>query len=170
VYTGKFDPNAGEGFWDRVEAYLRAYLASYHVGQFLYSSLYWRLAPPYSGYNDYDAVDFARLEHALADIKTTALAHHAQMAVILIPTLNDFLRYQASNSDRVGPDVEKWGQANGVPVKDLLPEMDRKAAGNYRDFFLNCDGHWSPRGGQVAAQVLEPWLASLGKPEEPEAR
>jgi len=164
VYTGKFDPNAGEGFWDRVEAYLRAYLASYHVGQFLYSSLYWRTAPPYSGYNDYDGVDFARLEHALADIKSTAEAHHAQMAVILIPTLNDFLRYHASGTDRVGPAVEKWGAANGVPVKDLLPEMDQRAAGNYRDFFLKCDGHWSPRGGEVAAEVLEPWLAQLSGP------
>jgi hypothetical protein len=161
VYTGKYDPGAGEGFWDRVEAYLRAYLASYHVGQFLYSSMYWRLATPYSGYNDYNGVDFARLEHALADIQATAAAHHAQMAVILIPTLNDFLRYHASGVDRVGPAVEKWGLANGVPVKDLLPEMDARAGGNYGDLFLKCDGHWSPRGGQLAAEVLEPWLAQL---------
>jgi hypothetical protein len=161
VYTGKYDPDAGEGFWDRLEAYLRAYLASYHVGQFLYSSMYWRLAPPYSGYNDYHAVDFARLEHALADIKATAEAHHAQVAVMLVPTLNDFLRYHASQADRVGPAVEKWGEANGVPVKDLLPEMDARAAGNYRDLFLKCDGHWSARGGQLAAEVLEPWLAQI---------
>ncbi len=161
VYTGKFDANAGEGFWDRVEAYLRAYLASYHVGQFLYSSLYWRTAPPYSGYNDYDGVDFARLEHALADIKATADAHHAQMAVFLIPTYTDFLRYRQSHDDRVGPAVESWGRANGVPVKDLLPEMDERAGGNPRNFFLRCDGHWSPAGGQAAAEVLEPWLAQL---------
>lgn len=163
VYTGKFDPNAGEGFWDRVEAVLRAYLASYHVGQFLYFSLYWRMAPPYSGYNDYNDVDFTRLEHALADIKATADAHHAQMAVFLIPTLTDFLRYHQSGANRVGPAVVSWGQANGIPVKDLLPEMDARAAGNYRSFFLSCDGHWSPQGGQVAADVLKPWLAQLDK-------
>jgi hypothetical protein len=163
VYTGKFDRDAGEGFWDRVEAYLRAYLASYHVGQFLYSSLYWRMAPPYSGYNDYDSVDFARLEHALADIKATAGEHHAQMAVFLIPTLTDFLRYHQSAANRVGPAVEAWGKANGIPVKDLLPEMDGRAAGDYRPFFLRCDGHWSPEGGKVAAEVLEPWLAQLPK-------
>jgi len=164
VYTGKLDPNAGEAFWDRVEAYLRAYLASYHVGQFLYSSLYWRTAPPYSGYNDYDTVDFSRLEHALADIKATAEAHHAQMAVLLLPTYTDFLRYHQSGADRVGPAVEKWGQANSVPVKDLLPEMDARSGGNYRNFFLKCDGHWSPQGGQAAAEVLEPWLAQLNTP------
>lgn len=163
VYTGRFDPNAGEEFWDRVEAVLRAYLASYHVGQFLYSSLYWRMAPPYSGYNDYTNVDFARLEHALADIKATADAHHAQVAVFLIPTLTDFLRYHQSGADRVGPAVTAWGQTNGIPVKDLLPEMDARAHGDYRSFFLGCDGHWSPKGGQAAANVLQPWLAQLDK-------
>jgi len=163
VYTGKFDPKAGENFWDRVEAVLRAYLASYHVGQFLYSRLYWRTAPPYSGYNDYNDLDFARLEHALTDIKATADAHHAKMAVFLIPTLNDFLRYHQSRANRVGPAAVNWGQANGIPVKDLLPDMDARANGNYRAFFLGCDGHWSPKGGQVAADVLEPWLAQLDK-------
>lgn len=160
-YTGKFDPKAGEGFWDHAEAYLRAYLASYHVGQFLYSSLYWRLAPPYSGYNDYNNVDFARLEHALADIKATAEAHRAQMAVFLIPTYTDFLRYRQSHADKVGPAVEQWGKANGIPVKDLLPEMDARAGKDPRDFFLKCDGHWSPEGGQAAAEALEPWLTQL---------
>jgi serine/threonine protein phosphatase PrpC len=48
-----------------------------------------------------------------------------------------------------------------VPVKDLLPEMDARAGGNPRNFFLRCDGHWSPAGGQAAAEVLEPWLAQL---------
>ena len=162
VYTGKFDASAGEGFWDRVEAYLRAYLASYHVGQFLYSSLYWRMAPPYSGYNDYDGVDLARLQHALADIKATADTHHAQVGVFLIPTYTDFLRYRQSHDDRVGPAVESWGQANGVAVKDLLPEMNARAGSNPRNFFLRCDGHWSPAGGQAAAEVLETWLEQLG--------
>jgi lysophospholipase L1-like esterase len=108
-------------------------------------------------------VDFARLEHALADIKATADAHHAQMAVFLIPTLTDFLRYHQSGTDRVGPAVASWGQTHGIPVKDLLPEMNARAAGNYRNFFLGCDGHWSPQGGQVAADVLKPWLDQLNQ-------
>ncbi len=106
-------------------------------------------------------MDFARLEHALADIRATAEAHHARMAVVLIPTYTDFLRYRQSRADRVGPAVEHWGQSNGVPVKDLLPEMDARAGGNVRDYFLKCDGHWSQQGGKVAAEVLEPWLAQL---------
>jgi hypothetical protein len=157
-YSGHFRANAGEGFWDRVEAVLRAYLASYHVGQFLYSEFYWRNASPYSGYNDYNEVDLARLQHALADIKTTADAHGARLKVFLIPRANDFQRLHQAGTNRLGPVMETWADESGIPVKDLLPEMDARAKNDYMSYFLKCDGHWSARGDAVAAQILEPWL------------
>jgi hypothetical protein len=160
-YTGHVHPNAGEGFWDHVEAVLRAYLASYHVGQFLYSKWYWRMAGPYSGYNDFTEVDLARLKRALEDIKSTADAHHSRMAVILIPVTNDFQRLHGSNANRLGPEIVHWGQDNRVPVKDLLPDMDALSGGNYHSLFFTCNGHWSPRGSEVAAEVLQPWLTHL---------
>jgi hypothetical protein len=158
-YTGHFQADAGEGLWDRVEATLRAYLASYHVGQFLYSQFYWRNAGPYSGYNDYSDVDLARLKHALTDIKTTAEAHGAQVKVFLIPRARDFQRLHQAGTNHLGPVMEAWGRESGIPVKDLLPEMNRRAANDYMSYFLKCDGHWSARGDAVAAQILEPWLA-----------
>src|SRR5215469_5820029 len=161
VYTNHVQPQAGEGFWDHVEAILRAYLASYHVGQFLYSSMYWRTLPPYSGYNDFHDVDIARLKHALADIRATADAHHARMVVILIPTYTDFHRFQQSQANRLGPVVAKWGLQEGVPVKDLLPEMAARAGANYPPYFLSCDGHWTPKGAKTAAEILEPWLKQI---------
>ena len=72
LLRGTFDPNDGQGAWDHVEAILRAYLASYHVGQYLYSRLYWRTRGVYSGYNDMSDTDLARLQAALKDIKATA--------------------------------------------------------------------------------------------------
>jgi hypothetical protein len=158
-YTGHFQPNAGEGFWDHVEAVLRAYLASYHVGQFLYSQFYWRNASPYSGYNDYNEVDLGRLKHALEDIKTTAEAHGAQLKVFLIPRANDFQRLHQAGTNRLGPVMETWGRESGIPVKDLLPEMNASAPKDDMSYFLQCDGHWSAHGDAVAAQILEPWLA-----------
>jgi hypothetical protein len=158
-YTGHFDANSGEGVWDHVEAVLRAYLASYHVGQFLYSQFYWRNASPYSGYNDYNDVDLARLKHALEDIRTTAGAHGAQVKVFLIPRANDFLRLHQARTNRLGPLMEAWGRESGIPVKDLLPEMDALGKDDFMPYFLKCDGHWSARGDAVAAQILEPWLA-----------
>jgi hypothetical protein len=158
-YTGHFQPNAGEGFWARVEAVLRAYLASYHVGQFLISQTYWHNRSPYSGYNDYNNVDLARLKHALQDIKNTADAHGAKVDVFLIPRANDFQRLHQAGTNRLGPVMESWGSQVGIPVKDLLPEMDARAKNDYMSYFLKCDGHWSAHGDAVAVQILEPWLA-----------
>jgi hypothetical protein len=158
IYDGHFNPNAGQGTWDHAEAIMRAYLASYHVGQYLYSRLYWRTRGVYSGYNDYDDVDLARLKKSLVDIKATADAHGARVAVFLIPRANDFLRLHQVGSDRLGPVMEQWGKDAGIPIKDLLPEMDAESNGDYRSYFLSCDGHWSARGNRVAADILEPWL------------
>jgi hypothetical protein len=157
-YTGHVNPNAGEGVWDHVEAFLRAYLASYHVGQFLYAQLYWREHGVYSGYNDYTDVDLARMKRALEDIKTTADAHGARAAVFLLPEGNDFARLHQAGTNRLGPVMEQWGRENGIAIKDLLPEMDARANGNYRSYFLPCDGHWTAHGNRVAADILEPWL------------
>ena len=163
-YAGHFDPKAGQGAWDHVEALLRAYLASYHVGQYLYSRLYWRTRGVYSGYNDYDDTDLARLQAALKDIKATAGAHGAQERVFLIPRANDFLRLHQKGTDRLGPVMEAWGKDAGIPVKDLLPQMDADSGGDFISYFLPCDGHWSARGDRVAAQILEPWLAEAAIP------
>ena len=166
-YSGHLDPKAGEGFWDHVEAFLRAYLASYHVGLFVNSRLYWWQLSPYSGYHDYNSVDIARLEKALEDIKSTADAHGAKVAVLLIPHAIDFQRVHKTGTNPLGPLVEKWGAEHGVAVKDLLPEMDAASGGNFLAYLL-CDDHWSDRGGAVAAQILEPWLQQIyaGRPAQ----
>jgi hypothetical protein len=158
IYAGHFEPNSGEGIGDRTEALLRAYLASYHVGQYIYSRMYWRGVGPYSGYNDYDSVDLARLQKALEDIKSTADAHGAKMAVFLIPSAIDFRRLHQAGTNRLGPEMERWGQVTGIPVKDLLPQMDAESGGDYASYFLSCDGHWAAPGAAEAAKILEPWL------------
>jgi len=158
IYDGHFNPRGSEGTWDHVEGFLRAYLASYHVGQYLYTRLYWRNLNPYSGYNDYNDTDLARMKVALQDIQATADAHHAKMYVFLIPRAIDFMRLRKSDSNRLGPILEQWGNQVGIPVKDLLPEMDADSDGDFMSYFLPCDGHWSARGNRIAADILEPWL------------
>jgi hypothetical protein len=159
-YTGHFDPNAGEGFWDRVEAFLRAYLASYHVGLFINSRLYWWRLSPYSGYHDYNNTDVARLERALGDIKATADARGAKMGVIVIPHAIDFQRVHSTGTNPLASLLEKWGREHDVAVKDLLPEMDAMSNGNFLAYSL-CDGHWSERGNAATAQILEPWIQQI---------
>jgi len=157
-YAGHFNPQGSEGFWDHVEAVLRAYLASYHVGQYIQTRFYWRDLSPYSGYNDFTDVDLERLKRALLDIKATADAHHARVGVFLIPRAMDFMRLHQSGANKLGPLMEAWGRQVGIPVKDLLPDMDARDGADYRSYFLPCDGHWSAKGNEVAAQILEPWL------------
>ena len=69
----------------------------------------------------------------------------------------------SGGTDRLGPVMQEWGSQNGIPVKDLLPEMDARVQNgsktDYMSYFLACDGHWSAKGDAVAAQILEPWLA-----------
>jgi hypothetical protein len=158
-YLGRVQPNAAEGLRDRTEAVLRAYLASYHVGQYIYGrSQYSHAHELYSGYYDYTDVDLARLKQALLDIKSTADAHGTQMSVTLLPLAVDFERLHRSGPNRLGPVMESWGRDVGIRVKDLMPEMDARSRGNDRDYFLTCDAHWSARGSTVAAEILEPWL------------
>jgi len=163
AYMGHFDPRSRDGLADRTEAAMRAYLASYHVGQYLYASrFYWRTRNAYSGYNDYTPTELAKLQAALSLLKRTAAAHHAQLTVFLIPRANDFARLHQAGTNRVGPALEQWGGQAGIPIKDLLPEMDNRANGNYRSYFLECDGHWSARGSEVAADILEHWMYGKG--------
>ena len=158
IYDGHFNPNGGEGTSDHVEAVLRAYLASYHVGQYIYTRFYWSNLKPYSAYNDFNDVDLARLKKALVDIKATADARGARMGVFLIPRATDFMRLHESGANRLGPIMESWGRDVGIPVKDLLPDMEARGGADYRSYFLPCDGHWSAKGNEAAARILEPWL------------
>jgi hypothetical protein len=80
------------------------------------------------------------------------------MAIFLIPRVNDFQRLHQAGTNRLGPVMERWGNDVGIPVKDLLPDMEARSNGDFRSYFLSCDGHWSARGSTVAADILEPWL------------
>ena len=109
-YSGHFDPNAGESFWDHVEAFLRAYLASYHVGLFVDSRCIGGSSALIRATTITTVRDIARLEKALDDIKSTADAHGAKVAVILIPHAIDFQRVHKTGTNPLGPLVEKWGR------------------------------------------------------------
>jgi hypothetical protein len=157
-YMGSFDPKAHDIFGDRLDAFFRAYFATYHVVEYIQATRVFssdrRL---YSGYNDYTATDMARLQKALLDIKATADRRGVPVYVLLIPRPHDFERMRRGD-DRLGPELAAWGQQVGIHVKDLLPEMEAQSRGDYRAYFLPCDDHWSAEGSRVAADILQPWI------------
>jgi len=155
-YLGVYHAEEKENLWERTKAVLRAYLASYHVGQYIAVTRLLKYRT-YSGYNDYSDVDFKRLQASLLDIKSTADAHGAKMYVFLVPRANDFQRAR-QGSNRLGPALKNWGQKAGIAVKDLLPEMEAMTHGDDSSLYLQCDAHWSPYGNMVAADILQPWI------------
>jgi len=155
-YVGTYHAPESNGPGERIEAVLRAYLASYHVGQYLAIAHFTKFHT-YSGYNDFSDVDLTRLETALLDIKKTADDRGAKVYVILVPRPNDFQRAR-QGSNRLGPELARWGAAHDISVKDLLPEMVARTRGDYRPLFLPCDDHWSPHGAQVTADIVQSWM------------
>jgi hypothetical protein len=125
--------------------------------------MYWRLHEPYSGYNDYTEIDLMLLKKALLEIMNTAKERGVKTAVLLIPRANDFMRFHSSGSNRLGPVMESWGRGLGIPVKDLLPEMQEKSYGDFRPYFLERDGHWSSLRNAVGSKINESWLYPLTK-------
>jgi len=155
-YLGTYHSQDKEDLWERVKAVMRAYLASYHVGQYLAVTRFAKRRT-YSGYNDYSDVDFQRLQTALLDIKKTADKHGAKVYVFLVPRANDF-EHARQGINRLGPALTSWGAEHGIPVKDLLPEMAAATHGDYGPIFLRCDDHWSPYGARLAADIVQPWM------------
>ena len=155
-YLGTHHTQEKEDLWESTKAVLRAYLASYHVGQYIAVT---RLAPhrTYSGYNDFSDVDLRRLQAALLDIKGVADAHGAKLYVFLVPRGNDFQRARGG-SNRLAPALAGWGVAHDIAIKDLLPEIETRTGGDYGPIFLRCDDHWSPDGTRLVADIVQPWI------------
>jgi hypothetical protein len=157
-YMGKFDPKAHDIFGDRLDAFFRAYFATYHVVEYIQATrLFSSDRRQYSGYNDYTPTDLARLEKALLAMKETADRRGVPVYVFLIPRPHDFERMR-KGEDRLGPVLTAWGEQVGIHVKDLLSEMAARSQGDYHAYFLPCDDHWSAQGSGVAADILQPWI------------
>lgn len=76
-----------------------------------------------------------------------------KMIVLLIPRLSDFTRLQSEKSHIVN-DLKRFAEETGILLLDLAPMM-RKKVKEVRKLFLRCDGHWSPLGHAVVADILK---------------
>ncbi len=105
----------------------------------------------YSGYFDYTPAQarkfkwvFARLVEASGD---------RPILVVVIPRPSDVERYRADGRAPLTDLLDHIGTAHdNVAVIDLLPELSR--AGNLQALYNRCDGHWSPEGAALAADLI----------------
>jgi len=123
----------------------------------------------YIGYVSYSELDLQRLFFSYRKIRDAAGGR--ELIVFTIPRLNDFLYYESNGAlGGLAARISEFAAREpGVRYVDLLPGFaaDARARGRrFADYFLPCDGHWSPEGNEVAARiVLENVEAPSARPE-----
>ena len=106
----------------------------------------------YSGYFDFSDAQLKTVLWSFGQIKKEAGERNVTIAII--PRRNDFARVAAEGRNRLGDIMKRFGAENGIDVIDLLAPM-KAFQPDTAKLFLPCDGHWSPLGHRVAADVLE---------------
>lgn len=110
-----------------------------------------------SWYYDYSETQVARLDEILRRLSHAAAGK--TLVVLLIPTAQDFTRFDHSGPAPLSRHLAELSKQEGFILVDLLPAMARRTGERAR-FFFPCDYHWSPLGNRVAAQLVERALAT----------
>ena len=105
----------------------------------------------YSGYFEAQPLQIEATKYFLKEIFDMGI--DKKMIVLLIPRLSDFTRLQSEKSHIVN-DLKRFAEETGILLLDLAPMM-RKKVKEVRKLFLRCDGHWSPLGHAVVADILK---------------
>jgi hypothetical protein len=118
----------------------------------------------YVGYVNYDDIDLERLFFSYRKVRDAAGGR--ELIVVTIPRLNDLLYYEANGElGTLAQRIAQFAaQEANIRYVDLLPGFaaDAQERGRrFSDYFLPCDGHWSPEGHAVAARIV---LESVGTP------
>lgn len=109
-----------------------------------------------SRYYTYTPDEFARMRYAIEQIAKEA--GQRRVLVVTIPRPDDFAAAKTGKPPPLPVELQKVTADAGVDYLDLLPAMQRDAAGAPAKWFLTCDGHWSAAGHAEAARVIcESW-------------
>jgi lysophospholipase L1-like esterase len=132
---------------------------SWSVTLYRYLSLQGYHRGDYSGYLDYTEDQLKAVLWSLAKIKE--LAGDRRVTVAVIPRLRDFQRVSASGDHRLSEALDRFGQAHGIEVVDLMQLMPAVEP-RTETYYLPCEGHWSAAGNRIAADAL---AAALRAPQ-----
>ena len=111
----------------------------------------------YVGYVNYTDLDLERLFFSYQKLRDAAAGR--ELVVVTIPRLNDLLYYEANGE--LGGLAERLSKFAAQELRiryvDLLPGFAadaRERGRRFADYFLPCDGHWSPEGHELAARLV----------------
>ena len=111
----------------------------------------------YVGYVSFSELDLERLFFSYRQIRNAAGGR--ELVVFTIPRLNDLLYYEANGElGELAQRISAFaGEEPGIRYVDLVPGFvsdARERGRRFADYFLPCDGHWSPEGHAVAARIV----------------
>ena len=107
-------------------------LVNYPIGSRETRLEYWRLSLGY-----------------LEKMRRVCGEHGAPMVIMVIPPIERLLGQ--TTLDEPYEVMKDFGRAHDVPIVDLLPSLQGEAP---ESLYFKYDRHWTPRGQQVAADVL----------------
>jgi len=110
----------------------------------------------YSGYFDAKPEQIEAVKYYLKEIKQ--LANGRPVTFFTIPRLSDMKRLKTQKSPLI-EEFSSFAKANQMTYFDLTEAMSAKVT-VLEDLFLSCDGHWTPLGHQIAAEVIEEKLVT----------
>jgi lysophospholipase L1-like esterase len=105
---------------------------------------------------------FRITEQAILRLKSEVEADNAKFGLITIPP--DFPNIsKTGTAPKEGLDairrLERFASENGLPILDLTPIFrDIVVKNGPTDFAYPCDGHWNPRGHEVAAEAIAKFI------------
>ncbi|WP_165372262.1 SGNH/GDSL hydrolase family protein [Emticicia agri] len=91
--------------------------------------------------------------------KIKEMAGNKPVIVLLIPHPLDLMEYKKTGKSLLRDDLNKFGKSANIHVVDLLDAFAKLE--NPGEYFLPCDGHWSEKGNEFVAEVLQKKIQEL---------
>jgi len=111
----------------------------------------------HSFFYDFTEGQFDRLRYALQ--KIVAEAEGRRVAVGLVPTYRDLVRYLESGESPLSRRLADLAEKSSFLSVDLLALM-HDARPDWERYYFECDQHWNALGNEVAARYLREALSS----------
>ena len=100
--------------------------------------------------NDFTFDEIEKLKYNLLKIKK--ISSDSRIVIFTIQSLEEVEEYRKLNKNKLGEELMLFCNENGMEYIDLLKIFSSQKG--YSDLFIECDGHWSPSGNQLAAEIV----------------
>ena len=102
---------------------------------------------------NFTSEQFDRMKYSIKAIKK--IAKEKSVIVITIPDLSDIILFdQLQDPPLLSKKLGVFCKRNNIEYLDLLESMHKQPKEDWHKMYLECDGHWSDFGNEVAAKLV----------------